>query len=138
MAQFEQGNPIGTETRFKAGAEQGEIARRGGYASQKAQREKKSLKNALKALLEMEHTNKQGEKKSGYEVIAIGLYNKAMKGDTKAVKLMAELVEEYKQKMEIGSNGSPFELRVVKTTEAMQDKINDYLNGSGLDGQGVQ
>ena len=138
MAQFEQGNPIGTETRFQAGAEQGEIARKGGRASVQSRREKKSLKNALKALLEMDHTNKQGEKKSGYEVIAIGLYNKAMKGDTKAVKLMAELVEEYKQKMEIGSNGSPFELRVVKTTEAMQDKINDYLNGSGLDGQGVQ
>ena len=129
MAQFEEGNPIGAETRFKAGAEQGEIARRGGYASQKAQREKKSLKNALKALLEMDHTNKQGEKKSGYEVIAIGLYNKAMKGDTKAVKLMAELVEEYRQKVDLSSGGQPFELKVVQTSEDIKDKVNEYLNG---------
>ena len=129
MAQFEEGNPIGAETRFKAGAEQGEIARRGGYASQKAQREKKSLKNALKALLEMDHTNKQGEKKSGYEVIAIGLYNKAMKGDTKAVKLMAELVEEYRQKVDLSSGGQPFELKVVQTSEDIKDRVNEYLNG---------
>lgn len=138
MALFEQGQSGNPATQFKSGQEAEEFGRKGGQASGASRREKKSLKNALKALLEMDHTNKQGEKKSGYEVIAIGLYNKAMKGDTKAVKLMAELVEEYKQKMEIGSNGSPFELRVVKTTEAMQDKINDYLNGSGLDGQGVQ
>ena len=30
----------------------------------------------------MDHRSKSGEGKSGYEVIAIGLYNKAMKGDT--------------------------------------------------------
>lgn len=136
MAQFEQGNPIGTETRFQAGAEQGEIARKGGQASGEARRQKKSLKNALLALLEMQHRSKGGEVKTGYEVMAVALFNKAMKGDTKALKLMAELVDEYKQKMEIGSNGSPFELRVVKVSEDMQNKISDYLNGSGPDGQG--
>lgn len=137
MAQFEEGNEIGKETRFQAGQEAAEFGRKGGKASQHTQRQKKSLKNALLALLEMQHRSKGGEVKTGYEVMAVALFNKAMKGDTKALKLMAELVDEYKQKMEIGSNGSPFELRVVKVSEDMSNKINDYLNGSGLDGQGV-
>ena len=127
MAQFEEGNTIGN--RFVSNAEQTEIARKGGKASVQSRREKKSLKNALKALLEMDHTNKQGEKKSGYEVIAIGLYNKAMKGDTKAVKLMAELVEEYRQKVDLSSGGQPFELKVVQTSEDIKDRVNEYLNG---------
>lgn len=133
MAQFEQGNPIGTETRFQAGAEQGEIARKGGRASAEARRQKKSLKNALLALLEMQHRSKGGEVKTGYEVMAVTLFNKAMKGDTKALKLMAELVDEYRQKVEVGNDGRPFELKVVKVSEDMQDKINEYLDGSGLD-----
>lgn len=133
MAQFEQGNTIGTETRFQAGAEQGEIARKGGRASAEARRQKKSLKNALLALLEMQHRSKGGEVKTGYEVMAVTLFNKALKGDTKALKLMAELVDEYRQKVEVGNDGRPFELKVVKVSEDMQDKINEYLDGSGLD-----
>lgn len=112
-----------------AGERQTEIARKGQAASTQAKKEKKSLKNALQALLEMDHRSKSGEVKSGYEVIAIGLYNKAMKGDTKAVKLMAELVEEYRQKVDLSSGGQPFELKVVQTTEDIKDKVNEYLNG---------
>lgn len=137
MAQFEQGNKAGLETRFVAGEQQAEIARKGQAASTQAKKQKKSLKNALLALLEMQHRSKGGEVKTGYEVMAVALFNKAMKGDTKALKLMAELVDEYKQKMEIGSDGRPFEMRVVKVSEDMNDKINDYLNGSGSDGASV-
>ena len=127
MAQFEEGNTIGN--RFVSNEEQTEIARKGGQASGEARRQKKSIKKALQALLEMDHRRKSGEVKSGYEVIAIGLYNKAMKGDTKAVKLMAELVEEYRQKVDLSSGGQPFELKVVQTSEDIKDKVNEYLNG---------
>lgn len=131
MAQFEEGNTIGN--RFVSNEEQTEIARKGGRASAEARRQKKSLKNALLALLEMQHRSKGGEVKTGYEVMAVTLFNKAMKGDTKALKLMAELVDEYRQKVEVGNDGRPFELKVVKVSEDMQDKINEYLDGSGLD-----
>lgn len=131
MAQFEEGNTIGN--RFVSNEEQTEIARKGGRASAEARRQKKSLKNALLALLEMQHRSKGGEVKTGYEVMAVTLFNKAMKGDTKALKLMAELVDEYRQKVEVGNDGRPFELKVVKVSEDMQDKINEYLDGGGLD-----
>lgn len=133
MARFEEGNTAGMETRFVAGERQTEIARKGQAASTQAKKEKKSLKKALQALLEMDHRSKSGEVKSGYEVIAIGLYNKAMKGDTKAVKLMAELVEEYRQKVDLSSGGQPFELKVVQTSEDIKDKVNEYLNGGRLE-----
>ena len=129
MAQFEQGHSGNPETQFKSGQKAEESGRKGGVASGESKRQKKSLKNALQALLEMDHRSKSGEVKSGYEVIAIGLYNKAMKGDTKAVKLMAELVEEYRQKVDLSSGGQPFELKVVQTSEDIKDKVNEYLNG---------
>lgn len=129
MAQFEEGNTAGMETRFTKGEEQAEIARKGGRASAEARRQKKSLKNALLALLEMQHRSKGGEVKTGYEVMAVTLFNKAMKGDTKALKLMAELVDEYRQKVEVGNDGQPFELKVVQTSEDIKDKVNEYLNG---------
>ena len=135
MGRFEKGNTIGQ--RFPKGDAQRETARKGAIASNEKKRQIKSLKEALEILLEMEHTNRQGEKKKGYEVIAIGLYNKAMKGDTKAIKLLAELVEQYKQKVSLGGDGTPFELKVVQTTPDLKDKVSGYLNGSGLDGEGV-
>lgn len=128
MARFEEGNTAGLETRFN-GARAAEMGRKGQAAAVQSRKEKKSLKKALQALLEMDHRSKSGEVKSGYEVIAIGLYNKAMKGDTKAVKLMAELVEEYRQKVDLSSGGQPFELKVVQTSEDIKDKVNEYLNG---------
>lgn len=67
------------------------------------------------------------------------LYKDAGKGKTATLQEMENrLFGRPLQKAELSSGEKPFELRVVKTTEAMQDKINDYLNGSGLDGQGVQ
>ena len=137
MAQFEKGQSGNEEAKFRTGKEQQEIARQGGIASGASRRKVKSLKEALSILLEQEHKSKTGEVKTGFEVIAIGLYKKAMQGDTKATKLLSELVGEYKHQTDITSGGVPFELKIVNTTPELKDKINDYLNGGGLNGEGV-
>lgn len=93
-------------------SEQRDIAKKGGKASGEARRKVKSLKEALSILLEMDHTSKSGETKTGYEIVAIGLYNKAVKGDTKAAKLLAELVEQYKHLADITSNGQTINVAV--------------------------
>lgn len=85
---------------------------KGGIASGEKRRKVKSLKEALSILLEMDHTSKSGETKTGYEIVAIGLYNKAVKGDTKAAKLLAELVEQYKHLADITSNGQTINVAV--------------------------
>lgn len=110
MAKFEEGNTIGN--RFKSNEEATEAGRKGGIASGEKKRKVKSLKEALSILLEMDHTSKSGETKTGYEIVAIGLYNKAVKGDTKAAKLLAELVEQYKHLADITSNGQTINVAV--------------------------
>lgn len=137
MAQFEKGQSGNEEAKFRTGKEQQEIARQGGIASGEARRRVKSLKEALTILLEQDHKSKSGEVKTGFEIIAISLYKKAILGDTKATKLLSELVGEYKHQTDITSGGVPFELKVVNVPQDLKDKVNDYLNGSRPDGQGV-
>lgn len=131
MGKFEEGNTIGN--RFHTGEEATDAGRKGGIASGESKRKVKSLKEALKILLEMQH--KDG--RTGYENVAVGLYNKALKGDVQASKFLAEMVDQYKQRLELGNDGKAFEIKTIKVSEDMQNKISDYLNGSGLDGQGV-
>ena len=130
MAKFEEGNDLGQK--FRAGEEQSEIAKKGGKASGESRRKAKSIKEAIKILLEME----QKEGRTGAENVAVGQYNKAIKGDTAAAKFLAEMLGEYKQKVSLGGDGTPFELKVVQTTPDLKDKVNGYLDGSGLDGEG--
>lgn len=66
MGKFEKGNTIGN--RFKANAEQTEIAKRGGIASGEARRRVRSLKEALDILLNKEFKDENGEMKYGYEL----------------------------------------------------------------------
>ena len=132
MGQFEEGNTMGN--RFRTNAEATDAGRKGGIASGESKRRVKSLKEALRILLEMQH--KDG--RTGYENVAVGLYNKALKGDVQASKFLAEMMAEYRQRIELGNDGRAFEIKTIKVKEGMEKKISDYLNGSGLDGQGVQ
>ena len=136
MGRFEKGNHIGP--RFPKGDAQRETARKGAMAANEKKRQIKSLKEALAILLDQDHTNKAGEVKKGYEVIAIGLYNKAMKGDTKAIKLLSELVGEYKQNVDLTSGGRV--LNFINTdpeTEANIRKLYDTDNGISEDDSSV-
>lgn len=67
---------------------------KGGIASGKARRDRRTLRDALDILLTKEFKNKDGKTATGVEVVAIGLFNKAKNGDTGAVRLLAELVGE--------------------------------------------
>lgn len=133
MALFEQGKSGNPETQFQSGQQAEECGRKGGIASGESRRRVKSMKEAIRILLEMTH--KDG--KTGFENVAVSLYNKALKGDVQAGKFLAEMLEEYKNRTDITTDGKPFELKVVKATEDMSNKINDYLNGSRPDGQSV-
>lgn len=64
-------------------------------------------------------------------VRAIG--DKFVQGDIDVVKLYAKLNGELADRVQLENGGQPFELKVVKVSEDMRDKINEYLDGSGLD-----
>ena len=141
MARFEEGNTIGN--RFKSNEEATEAGRKGGIASGEKKKRKKAIREALKALMDADHTSKSGEVLNGYEIYATDLWNIANSTKTKeetrlkAKKLLAELLGEMTQQVDLTSGGTPFEVKVVQTTPELKDKVNEYLDGSGSDGQGV-
>lgn len=78
---------------------QRELASKGGKASGEARRLKKSLKLALKELLEEEVRDKQGRGtgKTYQELVNIGLLKGAMKGNANNYKVIAEMLGELNQ-----------------------------------------
>lgn len=85
--------------------EQKKIATMGGIASGKARREKKLMKDQLKALLSLPLKNqkvKDGLKKLGLKAddidnqmaLVFALYQKGLKGDTKAFELIRDTIGE--------------------------------------------
>ena len=114
MARFEEGNEIGN--RFRTNEEATEAGRKGGKASGEAKRRKKLITEALLQLLEMQH--KDG--RTGAENVAVGQYNKAVKGDTAAAKYISEMTGEYKQHTDITSNGQTINIS-VKDSQTKED-----------------
>lgn len=102
--------------KFQTGEKQSEIARQGGVASGESKRRAKSIKEAIKILLEME----QKEGRTGAENVAVGQYNKAIKGDTAAAKFLAEMLGEYKHQTDITSNGQTLNV-FVKDEQTKED-----------------
>lgn len=100
-----------------------EAASRAGKKGAEVKKQRKNLVTALRTLMEQEFTNKQGEKASGYEVVAMGFFKKLKDGDPKAVKLMAELLGEYKQNIEVTDTTPRVNLVVdsQKTAKAVSD-----------------
>lgn len=141
MARFEEGNDLGQK--FQSGKEAAEAGQRGGVASGATRRRKRAIREALKALMDADHTSKSGEVLNGYEIYATDLWNIANSTKTKeetrlkAKKLLAELLGEMTQQVDLTSGGTPFEVKVVQTTPELKDKVSEYLDGSGSDGQGV-
>lgn len=76
-----------------------ENGRKGGIASGESKRLKKSMKLALKELLEEEVKDKQGNStgKTYQEFVNIGLLKGAMKGNANNYKVIAEMLGELNQ-----------------------------------------
>lgn len=106
----------GAATRFKSGEEAAVAGHKGGIASGEAKREKGRLRTALEMLLEKQYTTSRGEAFTGSELVAVGLFNRAKSGDPRAVKLLAEIIEEYKQSVDLTASGQPVNV-VVKDAE---------------------
>ena len=127
----------------RAESEQRAIRVKGGQARQEQRRRAKAMREAAQAVMEGEFTSKSGRKLNGYEMTIEDLNYIANSPKIppavrlKAKKLLMDLLGELTQKTDITSGGVPFELKVVNVPKDLEDKVNDYLNGSRLDGQGV-
>lgn len=82
-------------TEFKSGHNAVENGRKGGIASGKAKREKANMRKAAQALLDAMYEDKNGNKKSGMDIVMNGLLKNAVdpsnKNWAKAMDLLVTL-----------------------------------------------
>lgn len=64
----------------------------GGKRSAEVRREKRDLRKALEILMEQEITDKKGNTKTGTEAMALAVFQKALKGDTRAWEIVRDTV----------------------------------------------
>ena len=131
-AASKQNLAAGKATQFQSGQEAAENGRRGGIASGEARREKGRLRGALEALLEKNYSTTKGDIFSGAELVAVGLFNRAKSGDPRAVKLLAEITDEYKQAVEVTSDGQAVNIvvRGKGTETALQTILANVQAGT--------
>ena len=81
-------NLIPTNKRSKEEAKK--IGKKGGIASGKARREKKTLRQCLEILLEKTLKDKKGIEMSGAEAVSLKVFEKALKGDIRAFEVLRD------------------------------------------------
>ena len=104
-----------------------EIGKKGGKASGRVRREKRTMKQLLEIALSMMVTNKKGETASRKEVIAIQLVNKAASGDLKAMDLLTKLIGEQivRQETEVTVKKDKYDdMSAEELTEAAKNIMN--------------
>ena len=84
---------ISEKTRFKTGSEQVEIARLGGFASGKARREKRTMREIAEIILSKNVTTSDGVVTGKYAVLA-KVIDKALKGDLQAAAFIRDTIGE--------------------------------------------
>ena len=84
---------ISEKTRFKTGSEQVEIARLGGFASGKAKREKRTMREIAEIILSKNVTTSDGVVTVKYAVLA-KVIDKALKGNLPAAEFIRDIIGE--------------------------------------------
>lgn len=124
----------GAPYRFRTGEQQVEIARRGGIASGEARRRKKTMKETVKMLLNMEIPDAAKELKAKLKVMGISeedftyqsavmvaILNQAMKGNTKAATFLRDTA---------GENPLLMEEENYSLADAIEDAYRDRIEES--------
>ncbi len=123
---------------------QREIAKKGGIRSVQVRKFRAKLSECAELLMssplseeENEQVNKllgtEGEVYSNAMAAIIGLQTAARTGDTKAVKLLAELTNDYQQKVKMDA---PPELVINVSRKKTADAINKVLKRNGKNDEG--
>ena len=106
-----------------------EIGKKGGKASGKVRREKRTMKQLLEIALSLMVTNKKGETASRKEVIAIQLVNRAASGDLKAIDLLTKLIGEQivRQETQVTVKKDKFDDMSAQELTEMAKNIMDSM-----------
>lgn len=84
----------GKATQFRSGEEAATAGRKGGIASGKARRARRSMRDALEELLANTYSGADGRELDGTTLLMIAAMNKARKGDLRALEFIRSTVGE--------------------------------------------
>lgn len=100
-----------------------EKGRRGGIASGKARRERKTLREELLYLLNTTIEVNNGEQKTMREIISVGLIKRAAEGDPNAYKTIRDTIgEDVISKIDITTNGESLPTTAPTSFNVVVDK----------------
>lgn len=136
MKQFDP--DIGKATRFKAGEEQAEIAKKGAAASIEARRQKKSIKANLEMLMAQQYTLSEKDRKLLQKVgldpedgcnnallLAVAIYQNALRGNASSLKILAELLSDNQEEEQKASNADAFIQALTDSAKAVYKDEED-------------
>lgn len=114
-----------------------ELRVKGAYASQQARLRNKTLREAFKALQEVEIPMKDGGTTTASDAIALALMKKAVNGDLKAIEFLWEALYGKQTKVDVTSSDgsmSPQKVdlgnRSIDELMALVDRMKDGRAGS--------
>lgn len=108
--------------------EQREFHSKGGIASGKARREKKTMKQMLEYLLERETENDNGGKSTNLEEISVSLIKQALKGNVRAFEVLRDTIgQNPSQKIDIEGNAILQKVFVSKDEKEQAEKHIDSI-----------
>ena len=111
--------PNAEATQFRSGEQAVENGRKGGIASGEARKAKKSLREAMQALMDADLTGKDGKMMTGTEAMAAKAFQAALKGDWKAWELVRDTAGQ-----------KPVDKVMVADVEkAIIDEVEKMVNG---------
>ena len=117
-----------------------EIRRMGQKASMEARKRNKNLKDAFRAMQEVEIPTKSGDTTTASDAIALAVMQKAVKGDMKAIEFLWEALYGKQTKVDVTSSDGSMSPATVnlgdRTTEELMQMFKALGSGSG-DEQGV-
>lgn len=119
MANSENLKPFKSDQDREAAARNG---RKGGLACAAKKRERKTMREMLKFLLEQEIQNKQGKKATTLEAIMTAAIAKAIKGDIKATQFIRDTIGEMPTQV-VNNNNTNANINIDDATV-----INEVLN----------
>ena len=117
-----------------------EIRRMGQKASMEARKRNKNLKDAFRAMQEVEIPTKSGGTTTASDAIALAVMQKAVKGDMKAIEFLWEALYGKTQKVDVTSSDGSMSPATVNLGDRSPEELMAFfktLKGKVQDGAGT-
>jgi len=117
-----------------------EIRRMGQKASMEARKRNKNLKDAFRAMQEVEIPTKSGDTTTASDAIALAVMQKAVKGDMKAIEFLWEALYGKTQKVDVTSSDGSMSPATVNLGDRTTEELMAFfktLKGKVQDGAGT-